>query len=123
MKPSPLPNFEPGFPHLKSQGGLSRGTLGFPLPRRSSRTPHPSPTPPWLPPMVWSYLDLPSILDLPEPGFPKITPLCSMSFHNAFSIETEDKKQSRQNQPSPFQGLDMAESLPGCSTSESGHYC
>ena len=46
MKPNPLPNFEPGFPHLKSQGGLGRGTLGFPPPRRGSRTPHPSPTPP-----------------------------------------------------------------------------
>ena len=30
--PTPIPNFEPGFPYLKSQGGLGRGTLGSPCP-------------------------------------------------------------------------------------------
>lgn len=112
-----LPISEPQLPHLKSQGRLGVGDSWLSSPRSGARTtPYPRPTIwPWCG-HIWICLDFLTCLGLgPLRSLPSAP--CPLTMPSL-----QKNKANKQTNHPPFQDLDTAELLPGCSTSGSAQY-
>ena len=123
LAPNTYPTLSLGFPIWSHRVDWVGGPWAFLCPGGALEPLNPSPTPPDSHPWcghIWICLAFLTCLSL-GPAKSLLSPPCPSTMPSLQKQKT--KKQSRQNQPSPSQGLNTAESLPGCSTSKSGHYC